>query len=182
MDGKIGVEPHADTTGHLKQPFVLPISRIQLEQDTGKTNTETLPTHKRSYIDYNRASIPLIEIITPPTLPDGHHAAAAFSKVIEILRATKTSTANLHHGAVRCDVNVSLGFNSPRVEIKNLNSVRAVREACSYEIEEQTRLWLDPETRGQIVQATKRWKYDRTVTLRTKQGEKDYRCSHGRLS
>jgi aspartyl-tRNA(Asn)/glutamyl-tRNA(Gln) amidotransferase subunit B len=76
---------------------------------------------------------------------------------------------------MRCDVNVSLGLNSPRTEIKNLNSVRAIREACSYEIAEQTKLWLNEETRNQIVQSTKTWKDGTTITLRTKHGEKDYR-------
>jgi aspartyl-tRNA(Asn)/glutamyl-tRNA(Gln) amidotransferase subunit B len=175
VNGKIGIHPADDTTGHIKTPFELPISRVQLEQDTAKTNTESLPMTRRSYIDFNRSSIPLVEIITPPVLTSAHHAAAAFSKIVKLLRATGTSTADLHHGAMRCDVNISLGPNSPRTEVKNLNSLRAVREACLYEIAEQTRLWMNPGTRNQIVQATKTWKDGKTVTLRTKQGEKDYR-------
>lgn len=146
-----------------------------MEQDTAKTNTETLTTHKRSYIDFNRSSIPLIEIITPPVLTSAHQAATAFAKIIEILRATETSTADLHHGAMRCDVNISLGLNSPRTEVKNLNSVRAVREACLFEIAEQTKLYLNPETRDQLVQSTKTFRDGKTITLRTKHGEKDYR-------
>ena len=174
-NGKIGIHPADDTTGNLQTPFLLPITRVQLEQDTAKTNTETLTTHKRSYIDFNRSSIPLIEIITPPVLTSAYQAATAFAKIVEILRATETSTADLHHGAMRCDVNISLGLNSPRTEVKNLNSVRAVREACLFEIAEQTKLYLNPETREQLVQSTKTFRDGKTITLRTKHGEKDYR-------
>jgi aspartyl-tRNA(Asn)/glutamyl-tRNA(Gln) amidotransferase subunit B len=73
---------------------------------------------------------------------------------------------------MRCDVNVSLGYNSPRTEIKNLFSVRAVRDSCIYEIEQQIQLYEQDED---IVQSTKTWNGEKTVLLRTKEGEKDYR-------
>jgi Asp-tRNA(Asn)/Glu-tRNA(Gln) amidotransferase B subunit len=82
------------------------------------------------------------------------------------------TTADLHLGAMRCDVNVSLGLKSPRTEIKNLFSVRAVRDSCAYEIGQQIRAW---EEKIPIVQSTKTWNGLKTVTLRTKEGEKDYR-------
>ena len=123
-------------------------------------------------LDHNRSSIPLIEIITPPVLTTAHQAATAFSKIAEILRATGSTTADLHLGAMRCDVNVSLGYNSPRTEIKNLFSVRAVRDSCTYEIEQQIRLY---EQNEDIVQSTKTWNGEKTVLLRQKEGEKDYR-------
>jgi aspartyl-tRNA(Asn)/glutamyl-tRNA(Gln) amidotransferase subunit B len=186
VNGSIVIAKCDDTTRQLREHFVLPITRIQLEQDTAKTiitppvNSRSIcieqilfsPPFGRILLDHNRASIPLVEIITPPSLTSPHQAATAFAKVAEILRATGTTTADLHLGAMRCDVNVSLGLGSARTEIKNLFSVRAVRDSCSYEIAQQIRLF---ESGEQMEQCTKTWDGIKTITLRVKEGEKDYR-------
>ena len=90
---------------------------------------------------------------------------------------TGTTTGDLHNGAMRCDVNISLGRASERTEIKNLNSVRAVREACNFEIQSQVREY-EEEGRLVAVRTTKRWDGERTIVTREKEGEKDYRYDH----
>ena len=95
------------------------------------------------------------------------------AKVAELLRATGTSTAELHRGEMRCDVNISLGLNSSRVEIKNLNSVSAIRDACFYEIGQQIEQSVNNKV--PITPATKRWTGEVTEIIRKKEGEQDYR-------
>jgi aspartyl-tRNA(Asn)/glutamyl-tRNA(Gln) amidotransferase subunit B len=147
-----------------------------LEQDTAKSLhpriSDEISRGVTTRIDHNRSSTPLIEIITPPTLTSPHHAATAVSKIANLLRAIGSSSARLHDGALRCDVNVSLGLGSPRVEIKNLNSVRAVRDACSAEIEDQIATFNKQKL---TTQQTKGWNGRKTIPLRGKEGEKDYR-------
>ena len=173
MNGKISVETSDDSTSQLPEAFVLPITRVQIEQDTAKSLHEISPTGASStLVDHNRSSTPLIEIITPPVLSSAHEAATAFAKIASLLKATGVSTADMHNGAMRCDVNVSLGLNSPRVEIKNLNSVQAVRDACHYEISLQI---ASHNANIPLSQTTKTWNGKITVPLRTKEGEKDYR-------
>jgi aspartyl-tRNA(Asn)/glutamyl-tRNA(Gln) amidotransferase subunit B len=182
VDGKITIVPaDARRDRSYDQPFFVPISRVQLEQDTAQSTRLDLPAkaYEEYLVNYNRSSVPLIEIITPPVLTTPSHAAAAFAKIIEILRATGTSTAELHHGAIRCDVNVSLGYHSPKVEIKNLNSVTAVRKACLYEIRKQVDYWR----RGApIWPTTKTYNGHETVWTRVKPKEQDYRYTQTRLS
>ena len=186
-----------DMTRQLTEDFVLPITRIQLEQDTAKTTTfqqffnqdpseepsttedgrllqmkEVRHVREKMLLDHNRSSVPLIEIITPPVLTSPHQAATALTKVAEILRATGVATADFHLGAMRCDVNVSLGLNSARTEIKNLFSSSAVRDSCAYEISNLVDLF---HTQQEIVSQTKTWDGSKTVSLREKEGEKDYR-------
>jgi Asp-tRNA(Asn)/Glu-tRNA(Gln) amidotransferase B subunit len=194
------VHKRDDTTRQLAEDFVLPISRVQLEQDTAKTTTiqqlfnynvfeeplnsekemlgriqEARQVQEKMLLDHNRSSIPLIEIITPPVLTSPHQAATALTKVAEILRATGVATADFHLGAMRCDVNVSLGLNSARTEIKNLFSSSAVRDACTFEIASLVELF---HSQQEIVSQTKTWDGSKTVALREKEGEKDYRyCS-----
>jgi len=177
VNGNINVHPSDDTTHTIENLFHLPIERLQLEQDTAKTTDISSPSFPKtitSLINYNRSSIPLIEIITPPVLESGYHAGAAFGKIIELLRVTGTTTGDLYNGAMRCDVNVSLGRASQRAEIKNLNSVRAVREACNYEIATQTKEFLENGVLSQV-RTTKKWDGEKTIVTRQKEGEKDYR-------
>ena len=178
------MNPADDTTGQLTSAFILSITRVQLEQDTAKTTS--IPVNGKEeatgllnqsplshfLIDHNRSSIPLIEVVTPPFLRTPTEAAAAFAKVADILRAAGVTTGNLHWGAMRCDVNVSLGLNSPRTEIKNLFSVSAVREATRYEIEEQVRMY---GMNIPIEATTKSWDGVAARFIRAKKEEKDYR-------
>jgi aspartyl-tRNA(Asn)/glutamyl-tRNA(Gln) amidotransferase subunit B len=187
VNGCVAVSKNDDSTGQLTSDFVLPITRIQIEQDTAKSTKLVVPinapTHRTTkilknsplekfLIDHNRSSIPLIEIITPPVLTSPHEAAIAFAKIAEVLRATGVTTGDLHLGAMRCDVNVSLGLGNRRTEIKNLFSVRAIRDSCTYEITQQIRQYSANEP---IEQCTKTWDGIKTILLRLKEGEKDYR-------
>ena len=185
VQGSVAIARGDDSTHQLTEDFILPISRIQLEQDTAKTTKPSTPTttpdsqtsrltatFQRLLLDHNRSSVPLIEIITPPTLTSPHQAATAFAKVAEILRATGVTTADLHLGAMRCDVNISLGLSSARTEIKNLFSTRAVRDSCAFEIQEQIRMFQNNQ---KIEQCTKTWSGRDTVMIRKKEGERDYR-------
>jgi aspartyl-tRNA(Asn)/glutamyl-tRNA(Gln) amidotransferase subunit B len=204
VNGSVPVNPSDDATGTLKSPFILPISRVQLEQDTART-TSTPVLHDEDYttsplvpvngtrtakpfleqpplmqflLDHNRASIPLIEIITPPILHSAAEAATAFGKIAAILRATGVTTGDLHWGAMRCDVNVSLGLGSPRTEIKNLFSVSAVRDAARQEIEELVSKWR----KGLPIDAcTKAWNGVKVRFLRMKEEEVDYRYQSTRF-
>jgi aspartyl-tRNA(Asn)/glutamyl-tRNA(Gln) amidotransferase subunit B len=168
VDGKVTVLPSNDTTNTLQHAFVLPIQRVQLEQDTAKSTRHRTQVH----LNFNRTSIPLIEIVTPPTLRSAHETSAAVHKLITLLRNSGTCTAELHLGALRCDVNISLGLGFPRTEIKNLNSLRAVRDSCAIEIARQTEMVLRGE---EVVSSTMTWDGTKTRVLRRKLGEEDYR-------
>ena len=120
------------------------IERIHLEEDAGKS------LHlqgNNSYIDYNRCGTPLIEIVTKPDLTSGEDAAAFMQNVQEILRYVGVTAGNLEEGNMRCDVNINLAINDSAhpakewrthiSEIKNLNSFKSIRGACSYETRRQ---------------------------------------------
>lgn len=117
------------------------IERIHLEEDVGKS------LHLEgnySYIDYNRSGTPLIEIVTRPDMNSPEEAALFMSSVREILRYVDVTKGNLEEGNMRCDANINLTiiedgkeYQTPISEIKNLNSLRAIKDACTYEVERQ---------------------------------------------
>ena len=97
-----------------------------------------------SYIDYNRSGTPLIEIVTKPDMNAPEEAALFMQTVQEILRYVRVTEGNLEEGNMRCDANINLKiwengkeFRTPISEIKNLNSFRSIRDACSYEVKRQ---------------------------------------------
>lgn len=113
------------------------IERIHLEEDVGKS-LHLAGNH--SYIDYNRSGTPLIEIVTKPDLCSGEEAALFMQTVQEILRYVGVTKGNLEEGNMRCDANINLNiwengvlYHTPISEIKNLNSFKTIRDACSYE-------------------------------------------------
>jgi aspartyl-tRNA(Asn)/glutamyl-tRNA(Gln) amidotransferase subunit B len=151
------------------------IRRAHLEEDTGKL------THagKNSYVDYNRSGVPLLEIVTEPDIHSADEAYAYLSSLQQIVRYLGVSTGDMEKGAMRCEPNMSLrpkgsdGFGV-KVEIKNLNSLRAVRDSIAYEIKRQTELL----NRGEAVrQVTLGWDDARSVTFvqRDKEDAHDYR-------
>ncbi|MHB1294598.1 MAG: Asp-tRNA(Asn)/Glu-tRNA(Gln) amidotransferase subunit GatB [Anaerolineae bacterium] len=151
------------------------IRRVHLEEDTAKL------THQgdSSLIDLNRAGVPLMEIVTESDIRSADEAWQYLVKLRAILRTLGVSTGNMEEGAMRCEVNISLrhvGVETlgTKVEIKNLNSFRAVRNSIAYEIERQARL-LDA---GEVVhQVTMGWDEarGRTVFQRSKEEAQDYR-------
>lgn len=151
------------------------INRIHMEEDTAKQ----FHHYEGTYIDFNRAGTPLIEIVSEPDLRSGKEAAAYVDKLRNILFYLGVSDCKMEEGSMRCDVNISLrphgyeGFGV-KSEIKNLNSISNVQKAVDYEIERQTKIILEG---GVIEQATRRFDEASrtTVLMRMKEGNVDYK-------
>lgn len=164
------------------------ISHVQLEQDTAKSTRHPPATH---HLDFNRASHPLIEIVSRPQIHHPSTAAAFVRKVQWLLKSVSACTLGMELGGLRADVNVSVrsraGTIAPaaenaarpgrlgrRTEIKNLSSHRAVKDAIEAERDRQVAILeaggaIEGETRGWSLGSTE------TIKLRDKEGEVDYR-------
>ncbi len=151
------------------------ITRVHLEEDTGKL------THVDggSLVDLNRAGVPLMEIVSEPDIRTADEAYAYVTQLRQIVRYLGVSSGDMEKGAMRCEVNLSLKpvdskVWGTKVEVKNLNSFRAVRNAIAYEIERQTRVLASG---GQVEQVTMGWDENRgrTVVQRSKEDAHDYR-------
>lgn len=161
------------------EPTVIGLTRIHLEEDAGKLMHSLDPNLPVSYVDLNRAGTPLIEIVSEPDLRSSEEAYEYLLTLKNILRYIEVSDCNMEEGSLRCDANVSIrprgekGFRT-RVEIKNLNSFKAVRSAIDYEVEWQK----DQYARGlSFPQMTKLWDANalKTIPMRTKEMAHDYR-------
>jgi aspartyl-tRNA(Asn)/glutamyl-tRNA(Gln) amidotransferase subunit B len=156
------------------------ITRIHMEEDAGKSIHDAAETGRNgSYVDLNRAGIPLLEIVSEPDLRSAAEAGAYLRTLRQVLRYVDVSDADMEKGHFRCDANVSLRKKGARElgirnEIKNVNSFRYVEDAIRSEIERQARV-LDEG--GRIIQATRL--YDpssgKTRVMRTKENADDYR-------
>lgn len=168
-------EPLA-TEGHIEiDGKRIGITRLHLEEDAGKlTHTEGA-----SLVDFNRCGTPLIEIVSEPDIRSPQEAYSYLTEIKAILQYTGVSDCNMEEGSLRCDVNVSIRKKDEelgeKVEIKNLNSFRGVEKALHYEIERQTKVFL--EGGGKVFQETRLFdeKKQATFTMRTKEEAKDYR-------
>ncbi len=152
------------------------ITRIHLEEDTGRLVHPKSTNY--SLIDFNRAGRPLMELVTEPYI-DSSKSARQFCEELQlILRYLDVSEANMEKGQMRCEVNISLkpikGKLGTKVEIKNLNSFRAVDRSINYEIQRQTDLL---ESNKKIIQETRGWDENkqRTFSQRIKEESQDYR-------
>ena len=153
------------------------ITRIHLEEDAGKLLHEASETE--SFVDFNRTGIPLLEIVSEPDLRSADDAHQYLIELKAVLQYLDVSTCNMEEGSLRCDTNVSLreaGTTAlgTKVEVKNLNSFRAVKLALEYEVQRQRQLL----TRGErIVQETRLWNEKKHVTesMRSKEEAADYR-------
>ncbi|HEY4911145.1 MAG TPA: Asp-tRNA(Asn)/Glu-tRNA(Gln) amidotransferase subunit GatB [Methylomirabilota bacterium] len=156
------------------------IQRLHLEEDVGKLvhegNLETAPS---SQVDFNRAGVPLMEIVSLPDMRTSEEAAAYLKSLRAIVVYLDVCDGNMEEGSLRCDANISLRREGAKeygtkVEIKNMNSFRNVQHALEYEIKRQTRA-LD--TGERIVQETRLWDPDKghTVSMRSKEFAHDYR-------
>jgi aspartyl-tRNA(Asn)/glutamyl-tRNA(Gln) amidotransferase subunit B len=151
------------------------ITRAHLEEDTGKL------THVdgSSLVDLNRAGVPLLEIVTEPDLRSAEEARAYLTKLQSILRYLQVSAADMEKGQMRCEANVSVrplgraAFGT-KVEIKNLNSFRAVKQSLDYEVARQI---AQLEAGQRVVQVTMGWdeEHGHTVVQRVKESSDDYR-------
>lgn len=182
FDGYLDVELEDGT------PWRVEIERAHMEEDTGKSlhvggATGRIQGADHSLLDYNRAGIPLIEIVTKPLVGAGERApeiAKAYVAAIrELMRALDVSDARMEQGSMRCDANVSLMRKGAdefgtRTETKNVNSLRSVERAVRYEITRQAAILDDG---GSILQETRHWHEDTGVTTsgRPKSDADDYR-------
>jgi aspartyl-tRNA(Asn)/glutamyl-tRNA(Gln) amidotransferase subunit B len=155
------------------------VTRVHLEEDTARSQHYGASSEGYSLIDVNRSGVPLMEIVSEPDMRSPEEARAYLVKLRQILRFLGTSNANMEEGNFRCDANVSLRpvgsseFGS-KVEVKNMNSFRAVYRALQFEIVRQTKA-LDAAER--IPQETRGWVEGEgiTVSQRSKEFAHDYR-------
>lgn len=155
------------------------ITRVHVEEDTGRLVHQTREDGTEiSLIDLNRSGVPLMEIVGEPDLRSPEEARDYLVALRQILRYAGVSTANMEEGAFRCDANISVRkVGDPlgaKVEVKNMNSFRAVERALQFEIRRQLELLQAGE---RIEQETRGWLEDRGVTVsqRTKEQAHDYR-------
>ena len=156
------------------------ITRVHLEEDTGKLiHSGDIHTSSESLVDLNRAGVPLMEIVSEPDMHTADEAREYMQRLRQVLVWIGVSDGNMEEGSLRCDANVSvreagaieLGI---KVEIKNMNSFRAVHMALEHEIERQRAALVAGET---IVQETRGWNEAKGVTVsqRSKEYAHDYR-------
>lgn len=149
------------------------IRRIHLEEDAGRL----LHFADYSLVDFNRAGVPLIEIVTEPDFQTAREAALFAEELMILLRSLDISNANPEKGEIRFEANISLAEGAElgtKVEVKNLNSIRALEEAINFEIERQKQILLSGE---KVIQETRGWDENRkrTFAQRTKEEAEDYR-------
>ncbi|MBE7172332.1 MAG: Asp-tRNA(Asn)/Glu-tRNA(Gln) amidotransferase subunit GatB [Williamsia sp.] len=153
------------------------LNRIHLEEDAGKSlhDQDALNT----CIDYNRAGVPLIEIVSEPDMHSAEEAYAYVTELRKLLRHLNVCDGNMEEGSLRCDANVSIRLKGEKglgtkVEVKNLNSIRNVKKAIEYEIARMIEL---AEKGERIIQQTRSFDAatDTTFALRTKEEANDYR-------
>ena len=156
------------------------ITRVHLEEDTGKLlHAGAIEQAQSSLVDFNRAGVPLMEIVSEPDLRSADEAREYVMRLRAILQYIGVNNGDMESGQLRCDANVSLrpvgrAEFGTKVEIKNMNSFRAIHHAIEYEIGRQTEV-LDAG--GRLVQETRGWNDARglTVSQRTKEFAEDYR-------
>jgi len=157
------------------------ITRIHMEEDAGKLvhSGATISTSDSSAVDYNRAGVPLIEIVSEPDMRNATEARAYMEKLKSYLEYTDVCDCKMQEGSLRCDANISVmpegakEFGT-RAEIKNLNSFRALERAIDYEVQRQIELIEDG---GHVVQETRTWDdaQGMTFSMRSKEEAHDYR-------
>lgn len=155
------------------------LTRIHLEEDTAQS---THDTHSKSLINFNRAGVPLLELVTEPVIHDAD-TAVAFAKELQLLlQYTGAGEANMEKGEMRVEANISIatpedtmaGKFGTKTEIKNLNSFKVVEKAIAYEIKRQTEILEKGE---KVIQETRGWDENtgKTFSQRVKESSHDYR-------
>jgi aspartyl-tRNA(Asn)/glutamyl-tRNA(Gln) amidotransferase subunit B len=160
------------------------IIRVHMEEDAGK-NIHADSGLNMSYVDYNRAGTPLLEIVSEPDIRSAGEAVNYVQSLREIMRFLDVSDCNMEEGSLRCDANINLWiyegeerFATPIVEVKNMNSFKAMKNALDYEVERQLEEWQEKRLTLQAAgKSTRGWSDDHgeTVLQRTKEEAADYR-------
>jgi|HubBroStandDraft_1064217.scaffolds.fasta_scaffold13400_4 aspartyl-tRNA(Asn)/glutamyl-tRNA(Gln) amidotransferase subunit B len=156
------------------------ITRLHLEEDAAKNLHEGFPdSAEKSYVDYNRCGMPLIEIVSEPDLRSPAAAYAYLTTLKQVLQYAGVSDCDMEKGSLRCDANVSVRRRGEtqfgtKAEVKNLNSFRYLQRALEYEITRQIGVL---ESGGRVVQETRLWNVPagRTEPMRSKEFAHDYR-------
>ena len=151
------------------------ITRVHLEEDAGKLIHEA----SVSLVDFNRTGIPLLEIVSEPDLNSPGEAFDYLNSLKSIIEYLDVSDCDMEKGSLRCDANISLRLSGAKelgvkIELKNMNSFKGVKDALTFEVERQTQLL---EANQELVQETRLWDVEKSITvvMRTKEGAKDYR-------
>lgn len=150
------------------------ITRVHLEEDTARS----IHAGGKSLVDFNRAGIPLMELVTEPVMHDASTAGRFARELQLLLRTLGASEANLEKGEMRIEANISVSSDETKfgtkVEVKNINSFRSVERAIAFEIERQISLI---DSGGKVAQETRGWDESKQVTFhqRFKEGSADYR-------
>jgi aspartyl-tRNA(Asn)/glutamyl-tRNA(Gln) amidotransferase subunit B len=181
-DLPIGVGGHleVEVDGDLRR---VGITRVHLEEDTGKTvhvgETGRISEAEYALEDFNRAGVPLVEVVSEPDIRSAEEAVAYLRELRALLEALGVSDVRMEEGSLRCDANISVRpAGSPeygvKAEIKNMNSIRSVERALRFEDSRQREALA---TGGTLVQETRHWDEDKGVTLplRSKEYAFDYR-------
>ncbi|HSH09698.1 MAG TPA: Asp-tRNA(Asn)/Glu-tRNA(Gln) amidotransferase subunit GatB [Oceanipulchritudo sp.] len=175
LGGQVEIELASASRNLMGEHKIIHLDHAHLEEDVGKL------THFQmdSLVDYNRAGTPLLEIVTKPDLHSAEEAVALLQSIRMHLMAAGVADCDMEKGQMRCDANVSVRPAgqpelNPRAEMKNLNSITGVKNAISYEIKRQTRIY---EKGGTVAQETRRWDADagKTTSMRSKEEAHDYR-------
>ena len=167
LDGRLFFYDYKENENHIL------VERIQMEQDTAKS----INKGNKVLIDYNRAGMPLLEIVTHPTVTHPNDAKLIVRELQELLKTLGISEAKIENGQLRVDVNLSVQGEkneSNRVDIKNVGGSKNVERA----VEHEYRRHISMLSKGEIpLPETRRYEpdHDRTVTLRLKEEEPDYR-------
>lgn len=172
--GRLAIAPEG------RPPKTIGLTRIHLEEDAGKLLHEVGSLRiDGSLVDFNRAGVPLIEIVSEPDIRSSQEAYAYLVALKEVVQFVGSSRCDMEKGEMRCDANVSVrpvgreAFGT-RAEIKNLNSFKNVRDAIDYEFRRQVEL---VDSGGTVVQETRLWNVElqATVSMRSKEEAHDYR-------
>jgi aspartyl-tRNA(Asn)/glutamyl-tRNA(Gln) amidotransferase subunit B len=150
------------------------ITRVHLEEDTGRSSHENTDA---SLVDFNRAGVPLMELVTEPVVHSAEEAGKFARELQLLLRTLGVSDANMEKGEMRVEANISVSKTDTfgtKVEVKNLNSFRSLEQAIKFETERQIELL---ERGEKVVQETRGWDENRgkTFSQRTKESAHDYR-------
>ena len=163
-----------------EQSSFVRLTRIHMEEDAGKSLHEGfVDSERKTYVDYNRSCVPLIEIVSEPDMRSAPQAAEFFGRVRDTLVWIGVNDGNMEEGSLRCDANVSVrprgqqAFGT-KAEVKNVNSFRYLQKAIEYEIDRQIDLL---ESGGRVRQETRLWDSSsgRTHSMRSKEEAHDYR-------
>lgn len=156
------------------------VTRVHLEEDTARsqhTSTSLSAGEGVSLVDYNRAGVPLMELVTEPTIHSAEDAGSFARELQLLLRTLGAGEANMEKGEMRVEANISVSKTDifgTKVEVKNLNSFRSVERAILFEVERQVALL---ESGGSVVQETRGWDENKqqTFSQRKKESSHDYR-------